>query len=277
MAMSRARESTHIWTVADDTAQAIEDLRRDWENRRSPTWAIDLAPPAPQRPLDELDARAREERARQIALLAAKTDITRQAATGIRAPDLAAAVLAARADLRQALDARADLQRGAGTYQHSEVGRAVRDLPQARAARQQAEYDAQHAPRWRQRRAATKDQTVWAEREADALRRHQLHVTPEIARLDRTIAAGRSALEQVEVRSEQYRQAESGVADLSDISSRNAARLSAHLTIYRNDVDGLPQPPALRSTRVLHAKQMRLPAPAAEPPTPEPPQLGLGM
>lgn len=81
----------------------------------------------------------------------------------------------------------------------------------------------------------------------------------------------------MEVRSEQYRQAESGVADLSDISSRNAARLSAHLTIYRNDVDGLPQPPALRSTRVLHAKQMRLPAPAAEPPTPEPPQLGLGM
>lgn len=29
VAMSRARESTHIWAAADDTAQAVEDLQRD--------------------------------------------------------------------------------------------------------------------------------------------------------------------------------------------------------------------------------------------------------
>ena len=50
VAMSRARQSTHIWAVADDTAQAVEDLRRDWTIRRSPTWAIDTGQPAPQRP-----------------------------------------------------------------------------------------------------------------------------------------------------------------------------------------------------------------------------------
>jgi ATP-dependent exoDNAse (exonuclease V) alpha subunit len=46
VAMSRARQSTHVWTVADDLPQAIEDLRRDWSTQRTPTWAIDTALPA---------------------------------------------------------------------------------------------------------------------------------------------------------------------------------------------------------------------------------------
>jgi hypothetical protein len=54
-------------------------------------------------------------------------------------------------------------------------------------------------------------------------------------------------------------------------------RLAAHLAIYRNRIVGLPQPPALRLARVLHAQQMRLHPPAGEPPTPEPPELGIGM
>ncbi len=41
MAISRAREATHAWLVADDVAQAADDLRRDWSVRRTPTWALD--------------------------------------------------------------------------------------------------------------------------------------------------------------------------------------------------------------------------------------------
>jgi hypothetical protein len=40
VAMSRAREATHAWVVADDLAQAAEDLGRDWSVRRTPTWAL---------------------------------------------------------------------------------------------------------------------------------------------------------------------------------------------------------------------------------------------
>ena len=43
VAMSRAREATHAWVVADDLAQAADDLRRDWSVRRTPTWALDLS------------------------------------------------------------------------------------------------------------------------------------------------------------------------------------------------------------------------------------------
>jgi MFS family permease len=59
--------------------------------------------------------------------------------------------------------------------------------------------------------------------------------------------------------------------------ANKALRLAAHLAIYRNHIDGLPQPPALRPARVLHAQQMRLHPTAGEPPIPEPPELGTGM
>jgi hypothetical protein len=45
--MSRARESTQVWAVADDVLQATEDLRRDWTNKRTPAWALDTALPDP--------------------------------------------------------------------------------------------------------------------------------------------------------------------------------------------------------------------------------------
>jgi conjugative relaxase-like TrwC/TraI family protein len=276
VAMSRAREETHVWTVADNAAQAREDLRRDWAVRRSPTWAVDISPPAWESPREQLDPKQLEERARCLALIAAKADITRQAATGVRTPDLAGAIVAARTDLHSALRARADLEQGAGDYRDSETGQAVRDLAEASAARQRAEWDARHAPRWRDRHAATKEQTLWAEREADAQRLHQLRVTPELARLDRRIETCRATLEQVEAHQEQYRLAERAVADLSAGSASDVSRLSAHLTIYRNEIDGVPQPPALRPARVLHARQVQVPAPAVEPPIP-PPQLGIGM
>jgi hypothetical protein len=47
VAMSRARESTHVWTVADDLPQGVNDLRRDWATRRTPAWALDTGLPEP--------------------------------------------------------------------------------------------------------------------------------------------------------------------------------------------------------------------------------------
>jgi hypothetical protein len=45
-AMSRAREASRVYVVADDTAMAAEDLIRDWKRERRPTWAIDTGFPA---------------------------------------------------------------------------------------------------------------------------------------------------------------------------------------------------------------------------------------
>ena len=45
-AMSRARWSSHVYVVADNLDQAIEDLTRDWSAERRPRWAIDTGTPA---------------------------------------------------------------------------------------------------------------------------------------------------------------------------------------------------------------------------------------
>lgn len=272
VAISRARESTHIWAVADNPAQAAEDLRRDWECRRSPTWAIDLAPPPLDKPQKALDPGELDQRARQCALISARDQLTHRAATGIRAPDIDRAVHGAQEDLQRAVDARADLENGAGAYHDTEVGRAVRDLQQARSAREQAAYEARHASGWLQRRVSSKELALWVQREADAQRRHQHHVVREAARLDKNVETCRVILEHAEDRRERYRQAERDVAGLASHSSHNASKLDRHLTVHRNEIDGIPQP-----AQISRAQQLRFPPQTVGPPTPDSPEFGIGL
>jgi len=57
--MSRARESAFAYVVADNAAQAIEDLRREWSVERRVGWAIDRGAPAPALAADQ-DAHSAE-------------------------------------------------------------------------------------------------------------------------------------------------------------------------------------------------------------------------
>jgi hypothetical protein len=45
VAMSRARQASHVHVVADNPDQAVEDLVRDWSSERRQTWAIDTGRP----------------------------------------------------------------------------------------------------------------------------------------------------------------------------------------------------------------------------------------
>jgi hypothetical protein len=74
VAMSRARESTHVWTVADDLPQGLDDLRRDWSTTRTPTWALDTALPHPASLTREnFQTLSSDQQARVAALLHAET------------------------------------------------------------------------------------------------------------------------------------------------------------------------------------------------------------
>ena len=129
VAMSRARQSTHIWAVADDLAQAVEDLRRDWTIRRSPTWAIDTGQPIqteqPEQARLAIGPRVKSDRWPCPGPKPA-SPWPRSRKSGD--PDLQEAVETARMDLQQAKAARADLDTGGGVYHQTETGRAVRDL-----------------------------------------------------------------------------------------------------------------------------------------------------
>ena len=77
VAMSRARDETHAWVVADDTEQAAEDLRRDWSTSRTPTWAIDAGLPAFASLTKEAAAALTDrDRASLIALVRAQAQLT---------------------------------------------------------------------------------------------------------------------------------------------------------------------------------------------------------
>jgi conjugative relaxase-like TrwC/TraI family protein len=46
VAMSRARDTSHVYTVADDSEQAVDDLTAEWSADRRQRWVIDVDEPA---------------------------------------------------------------------------------------------------------------------------------------------------------------------------------------------------------------------------------------
>jgi AAA domain len=134
VAMSRARYSTQVWTVADDLAQAVDDLRRDWSTRRTPTWAIDTALPDPTTITPErFQTLPPDRQARLAALLHAEAAIAGHAIDSMRLPNRADTLGQAETALAHAQQARHDLETGTGVWQNTDEGRAVRDLTQAPA------------------------------------------------------------------------------------------------------------------------------------------------
>jgi hypothetical protein len=241
VAMSRARQSTHIWTVADDLPQAADDLRRDWSTRRTPTWALDSALPDRQAlTREQLQALPREQQARVAALFHAETALAADAIVGICLPDRAATLAQAEAALNAARQARADLDTGDGVWQDSDAGRAVTDLAQGRHARQRAEFAADHADRWRDRRAARKEAGVWAQREVDAQERWDTHVAPAIARLDQELARHQASLDRAGNRFEHRQAASRAVIAHGLEQHRYVTNLSDRLRAERNHLDGVP-------------------------------------
>jgi len=246
VAMSRARESTQVWTVADDQPQALDDLRRDWSSSQAPAWAIDTALPA-DRALtpDRYQTLSSDEQSRIAALIHAEKAIASDAAVGIRWPDRAALGRAEQV-LDAARRARADLDSGGGVWTGTDAGNAVKDLAEARTGRGRAEWVAEHGDRRRDRQAGRKDAAGWARRESDAHARWQHHVGPEITRLDRHIARLEESKKQVAARLGRREAATGAVADWVLEERRLARELGRRLDTRRDQLDGRPSPAELR-------------------------------
>ncbi|HXY43623.1 MAG TPA: hypothetical protein VEH29_05520, partial [Acidimicrobiales bacterium] len=172
VAMSRARESSHAWVVADDLGQAAEDLRRDWSSERTPTWAIDTGLPASDQLTREAVADlGKEDKMRIAAVAHAETKFVAGALAAIRPPEVAPSLAEARNALARTQQARADLASGGGVYQHTDAGRAVAELASAQIARAVARLAAENSHSWRDRRSSAKHLDGCIQREAQALKR----------------------------------------------------------------------------------------------------------
>jgi hypothetical protein len=74
VAISRAREASRVYVVADDNAMAAEDLRRDWQIERRPVWGIDTGIPATaDLTAETVAAMTQETKARAFAVAYAET------------------------------------------------------------------------------------------------------------------------------------------------------------------------------------------------------------
>jgi conjugative relaxase-like TrwC/TraI family protein len=273
VAMSRARDSTHAFVVADELAQGAEDLRRDWSTERTPAWAIDTGLPDQKSLTSETVARlGEEERFRVAALVLAETRMTANAIGSIRAPDLAPALAEAREALRQAEQARSDLKSGWGIYQHTEAGRAVADLDETKRELFSARAEAEYGARWRDRRAGAKQTVNWARREKHAEERWQTYGAPEAARLESEIERHRAVVEQLTARREAQAAAHRLSVERRWTLQCDAHQLAVGVGSHRDNLDGSP-PPAPRR-RQDQTRQPPVPAPTPKRQPIDRPRLG---
>jgi len=251
VAMSRARESTHAWVVADDLGQAAEDLRRDWSSKRTPTWAIDTGLAASDQLTKEAVADlAEEEKMRIAAVVHAETKIAVRALAAIGPPEVVPSLAEVRNALGRTQQARTDLAAGGGVYQHTDAGRAVAELTSAHVARTIAQQAVENSQGWRDRRSSAKHLDGCVQREAEAQKGWETHVAPEVARLDNLIAGQKATLEQLTARHERQEATARQLFEEAGSLRRTASRLAGGLEEYRNDLYGILRPPVSGRTPV---------------------------
>jgi hypothetical protein len=232
--------------VADDLAQAAEDLCRDWSARRTPTWALDACLPTTTL-RDAVVSLATPGQARVVALALAGSSATANATAQLHPLDLAAELAKARAALHQAEQARADLLAGRGAYLATEAGQAVADLARAEAGLATARRVAENGSHWWARRAEAKEADAWAERHADARRGWLEHVAPEAARLDAAIDLRRDELSRLEASVDRQTARSAAVTDQHKLHQGFARVLVGRLEQYRHSLDSPGRPPVGRA------------------------------
>jgi len=181
--MSRAKDRSTVYVVADDAEQAREDLVREWSAERRPAWVIDSGTPATDPAA--VEASQRVARPMRDALRRGRLAAERAAIAAVIPPDPSAELRTVEKDLRRIHRQREDLAAGTGRYADRPIGRAVWELGQAEmnVARLKRDLDRSNASR-RDRRRSRAELEEWQERHRAVSRAVAATAAPEAARLD---------------------------------------------------------------------------------------------
>ncbi len=266
VAMSRARDTSTAWVVADDVDQAADDLTRDWATRKTPTWALDTGMPRLDNATrDDVIALSEANRDRMVAIAHARSQKTLKAAAGTPPPAPNVALNQAVMALAGPRSALADLATGAGTYQHARIGYAAERTRTAAAELRHLNWISEHAQPRRDRRHAARDIPA-ATAVADTAALHlQALIEPETARLHQQIASLEDTVGRLQHDHQRAQARWDQLADLRAAASGEARSLSRHLARARDSIDqnrpsrtNAPE----RSSRTDHARYL---APKPEP------------
>jgi hypothetical protein len=248
VAMSRAKEASHAYLVADNLDQAAEDLVREWSAERRMGWVTDVASPAPSPTVEPVADRLDLESARTAALSHARLSATFEARRDAIPPDPSLEIVAVNRRLRELRDLRHDLDRGEGVWANTEAGRAARELMEAKRKLARSAAMTEHAG-WRERRFHRKEAAVWSEREAVALGRWVEHGAPEARRLERALADGEAAIEDLRIRRDNVADRLDESKERSATSARSLSEFERDMYVHRDHLDGIEQPAAGREVR----------------------------
>nr|MDQ3643682.1 hypothetical protein [Actinomycetota bacterium] len=181
--MSRAKDRSTVYVVADDVDQAREDLVREWSAERRPSWVIDSGTPVTD-PAG-VEASQRVARPMRDALRRGRLAAERAAIAAVIPPDPTVEIPTVEKDLRRIHRQREDLAAGTGRYADGPIGHAVWELRQAdvKVAHLKRDLDRSDASR-RDRRRARTELGDWKERQRAASRAVGALAAPEVCRLD---------------------------------------------------------------------------------------------
>ena len=175
VAMSRAREQTHLYLAVDDLAQAKEDLERSWAQERRWRWAIDTGTP-------EVTQRDRSS-FRHEALMAEY-----QALAAAVPCDVGPSLRQAISERDHAAGELDRLRRQQGLHSEGELGRAAGELAMARYHQFRNERDAENKDYSRairrDARRAIERHNLWVQTSQEKVTRL---FTPEERRLTKTL------------------------------------------------------------------------------------------
>jgi len=193
VAMSRARHTSTAYVVADDLAQAAEDLTRDWATRRTPTWAIDTGLPDTRQAGSDPGSISARERAGIVAVRHAHDRLLATATQPGRPPTAPEGAEDVRTALTYAQQHLADLANVTGAYAAGLIGDAARRAEQE-TSRLAEIKEAAAAGGWIERRHARRDlpevtaaATAAADRLAGLVDAEHCRLDQEIGRLQTTL------------------------------------------------------------------------------------------
>ncbi|MDQ1429166.1 MAG: hypothetical protein QOK39_2642, partial [Acidimicrobiaceae bacterium] len=186
VAMSRARQRSGVYVVADNVDQAAEDLIRDWSVERRAIWAIDAGTPASDPLAVEADARAPT--LMRTGLRRARLIAEQAAVAAAIPPDPSRDLDRVERQIADAHKARTDLSTGDGQWTGTPAGTAAGQLREAQTKRRQAEGFSGAPDMSRQmRRAWRRAARHWAEREATAQLVFDQVAGPHVAELNEAL------------------------------------------------------------------------------------------
>jgi len=246
--MSRAKDRSTVYVVADSLEQATEDLVREWGTDRRLGWVIDTGTPLTDP--HEVERSRVVPRPTRDALRRGRLVAERDAILAVVPPDPAAEIRAAELQRRRLEEEREDLATGTGRYRDHPVAQALRDLRSAESdiARLERNLAGPGQP-WKQRRAWRAQLERSTPKLAEATRSAAALTAPESARLENDEQGLSERLSALEKDRERY---QSWTAGHPEVEAR-LDRLTAEIASLDESLDRAAPahelPPSLQPER----------------------------